>query len=49
MTLITRLTLVIRDGRIERGFYPVFPPGENAGEVVKWLSNRRLDFGFRIG
>jgi peroxiredoxin len=38
MTLIKRLTLVIRDGRIERAFYPVFPPGENAGEVVKWLS-----------
>ena len=38
MTLIKRLTLVIRDGRIDRVFYPVFPPGENAGEVVKWLS-----------
>ena len=38
MTLIKRLTLVIRDGRIERVFYPVFPPGENAGEVIEWLS-----------
>jgi peroxiredoxin len=38
MTLIKRLTLVIRDGRIEKVFYPVFPPGENAGEVVEWLS-----------
>jgi peroxiredoxin len=38
MTLIKRLTLVIHDGRIERVFYPVFPPGENAGEVVEWLS-----------
>jgi peroxiredoxin len=38
MTLLKRLTLVIHDGRIERVFYPVFPPGENAGEVVEWLS-----------
>ncbi len=37
MTLIKRLTLVIHDGRIERVFYPVFPPGENAREVVEWL------------
>jgi peroxiredoxin len=38
ITLIKRLTLVIYDGRIEKVFYPVFPPGENAGEVVEWLS-----------
>ncbi len=37
-TLVKRLTLVIHDGRIEKVFYPVFPPGENAGEVVEWLS-----------
>lgn len=38
MTLIKRLTLVIGDGRIERVFYPVFPPEENATEVLEWLS-----------
>ena len=37
-TMIKRLTLVVDDGRIERVFYPVFPPGENAGEVAAWLS-----------
>jgi peroxiredoxin len=42
MTLIKRLTLVIGDGRIERVFYPVFPPGENAGEVVEWLSGKAV-------
>jgi peroxiredoxin len=36
-TLIKRLTLVIRDGRIERVFYPVFPPDKNAEEVHAWL------------
>ncbi|HEY2987059.1 MAG TPA: peroxiredoxin [Candidatus Binatia bacterium] len=38
MTLIKRLTLVIRDGQIEKVFYPVFPPDQNAQEVVSWLS-----------
>ncbi len=38
--LIRRLTLVIEGGRIERVFYPVFPPGKNAEEVLEWLSER---------
>jgi peroxiredoxin len=39
-TLIRRLTIVVRDGRIEKVFYPVFPPGKNAEEVLEWLSER---------
>jgi peroxiredoxin len=39
-TLIERLTLVVRNGRIEEVFYPVFPPGKNAEEVLEWLSER---------
>ncbi len=35
--LVKRLTLVVRHGRIEHAFYPVFPPNESAGEVVGWL------------
>lgn len=35
---IKRLTLIVRDGRIETVFYPVFPPDRNAGDVVEWLS-----------
>jgi peroxiredoxin len=38
MVLIKRLTLIIADGRIEKVFYPVFPPHENAVEVIAWLS-----------
>ena len=37
-TMVKRLTLVVDDGRIEKVFYPIFPPGENAGEVAAWLS-----------
>lgn len=32
--LIRRLTLALRDGRIERVWYPVFPPDGHAAEVV---------------
>lgn len=38
MTLIRRLTLVIRDGVIEKVFYPVFPPDRNADDVLAWLT-----------
>jgi peroxiredoxin len=37
MTLYRRLTLVARQGRIVKAFYPVFPPDRNAAEVLTWL------------
>jgi peroxiredoxin len=36
-TLLKRLTLVVRRGRIEHVFYPVFPPDTHAQEVIAWL------------
>ena len=38
MVLLKRLTLIICNGRIEKVFYPVFPPDKNAEEVINWLS-----------
>lgn len=38
MTLIKRLTLILSDGRIEKVFYPVFPPDRHAEEVLAWLA-----------
>ena len=35
--LLKRLTLVLSDGKIERVFYPVFPPDKHAEEVIAWL------------
>lgn len=32
-----RLTFVARAGRIVKVFYPVFPPQDNAADVVAWL------------
>jgi peroxiredoxin len=37
MRLIKRITLILRDGKIEHVFYPVFPPNKNADDVVDWL------------
>lgn len=37
MRLIKRLTLVVSYGRIEKVFYPVFPPDKNADEVLAYL------------
>ena len=38
MRLYKRATLVLRDGAIAKVFYPVFPPDENAAEVLAWLA-----------
>lgn len=40
MTLLKRLTLVIRDAVIEHVVYPVFPPDQNATDVIAWLRAR---------
>jgi peroxiredoxin len=42
MRLVKRLTLILRDGRIEHAFYPVFPPNESADQVVRWLKSYPL-------
>ena len=43
MTLLKRLTLIVRQGRIEHVFYPVFPPDIHAQKVIAWLkSGRRI-------
>lgn len=39
MRLIKRLMLIARENRIERGFYPVFPPSSSTSDVVAWLEN----------
>ena len=42
MRLIKRLTLIVRDQRIEHVFYPVFPPNESAAQVIDWLERHSL-------
>ena len=40
MRLFKRITLVVEDGAIAKAFYPVFPPDQNAAEVLAWLRER---------
>jgi peroxiredoxin len=40
LTLYKRITLVSENARIVKVFYPVFPPDENADDVLRWLQNR---------
>ncbi len=42
MILLKRLALIIRDGVIEHAFYPVFPPDQNAADVIAWLRDKRF-------
>ena len=41
MQLIKRLTLIASNGIIKKVFYPVFPPDENAEQVIEWLMRHR--------
>jgi peroxiredoxin len=42
MRLLKRLTLIARDRKIEHVFYPVFPPNESAGQVLRWLQDHPI-------
>ena len=41
VTLLKRLTLIFSGGKIEKVFYPVFPPDKHAEEVIAWLAEPR--------
>jgi len=38
LRLYRRITLIARAGRVEKAFYPVFPPDRNPQEVLSWLA-----------
>jgi peroxiredoxin len=35
-----RLTFIARQGRVAKVFYPVFPPQDNAADVIAWLRSQ---------
>lgn len=39
--LIKRFAIIVDKGKIIRVFYPVFPPNENAGNVLKWIQSNQ--------
>ena len=40
--LIKRLTVIATGGLIRKVFYPVFPPNDNAREVITWLTAHQV-------
>ena len=42
MELYKRLTLIAVDGKIEKVYYPVFPPDKNIDDVLAWLQENPL-------
>ncbi|MBL4621756.1 MAG: redoxin family protein [Immundisolibacteraceae bacterium] len=36
--LSKRITLIVNDGAIEKCFYPVFPPDENAAQILAYYA-----------
>jgi peroxiredoxin len=42
MELYKRITLIVKDGKIIKYFYPVFPPDKNAEEVLEWIVKNEL-------
>lgn len=41
--LYARLTLVIRDHRIEHVFYPIFPPNAHGQQVLDWFQTNPIE------
>ena len=39
MELYKRVTLITEAGKIKKVFYPVFPPDQNADDVIQWLKD----------
>ena len=40
MELYHRLTMIVYNGTIEKVFFPVFPPDQNAANVIDWFTGR---------
>ena len=38
-TMYKRLTLIVKNSKIIKVFYPVFPPDKHIFEILKWLEN----------
>lgn len=41
-TLLKRMAIIIDDDVVTKVFYPVFPPGQNAADVLSWLRDNAV-------
>ncbi|MEP3673359.1 MAG: redoxin family protein, partial [Hyphomicrobiales bacterium] len=37
MTLLKRMSMIVRDGVIVKTFYPIFPPDQDAEQIIQHL------------
>ena len=37
--LVKRLAMAVKDGKIVKSWYPIFPPDASAQQVVEWLKS----------
>ena len=42
-TMYKRLTLILKDSKIIKVFYPVFPPDKHIFEILEWLENKSVN------
>jgi peroxiredoxin len=45
--LIKRVSLIVKDGKIVKFFYPVFPPDRNADDVINWFKEQNSQTSVR--
>lgn len=43
LVLLKRFTMILKEGRVQKIFYPVFPPDQNAADVIHWLRSDASD------
>jgi peroxiredoxin len=41
-TMYKRLTLIVRESKIVKVFYPIFPPDKHIFEILEWLGNNSI-------
>ncbi|MDH3765525.1 MAG: redoxin family protein [Nitrosopumilus sp.] len=41
-TMYKRLTLIVRESKIVKMFYPIFPPDKHIFEILEWLGNNSI-------
>jgi peroxiredoxin len=40
-TIYKRLTLIVKDSKIVKVFYPIFPPDKHIFEILEWFENKK--------
>jgi len=47
-TMYKRLTLILKESKIIKVFYPVFPPDKHIFEILEWLENNPINYKMKL-